>query len=60
MKSFLNEHTNNRNTQKWMADLLSRIELVVSMNHTVTNQDGTEEERTNDDTQLVGTACAGS
>jgi hypothetical protein len=34
----------SRHLQLWMEDLLTRIELQCSMNHTVINQDGTKEE----------------
>ena len=34
----------SRHVQLWMEDLLTRIELQASMNHTIINQDGTQEE----------------
>jgi len=48
----------SRHIVLWMEDLLTRIELQVGMNHTVTHQDGTEEEV--NVAELSRTAVAGS
>jgi hypothetical protein len=42
-KGWLDNHE-GRNINAWMEDLLSRIELRVGIDYTITHQDGTEEE----------------